>query len=802
MKLNKDGVILKIKGFSMKRLMFKIILLSLSSSLFPLEIKGKILNADSFYPLSGKTVILRSTTFDEPIIITTGDDGSFKFENLSEGFYQIEIKAIGFYPEKKTLTLKKNENLTFYLTPLPTASLGEVEIKGEREKIATSKTTIDRKTIQKSITGIGDPLDVLKKMPGVESISTGDLSTGTKLSIRGGQGFETIGFLDDAVVNFFYHRIIPDSVFIDDIIEEISLYKGVVPVEYGQLMSGMLNVKSISPPEGVHGKLNLGLLNTYLTVYGKTPDEKWSWVSGIRRTHYDLIFSLFIQESSMMKFTLPYYIDSHGKLEYRGNNDIISLIYLYSLEPATFTNLGLLTNTEGETINFKGNFKFQYFMSALKWKHIFNPYFFIEQNLGFELDQTETAIQVYSNEAFTMSSDNNLKYKFKATYYPIENIAIKTGGEMSYYPVLEFSNIIQGLYTNILTKQEEFTNFLESYARTNCLILSCFLSTEIEILEKKLLLTPGIRANYFQYVEKYSLDPRMTLEYRINEKHKVYTSAGYLSMLPADPLILSTLTENREEFQIPGIWHYIVGENSKFSEYWEISSEAYLKQYVNVLSRVSNVQIEYKTTDNKLYIYGIEILLKKNPGGTPLYGWLSASIRDNLTYVTEGRDPNQFSGFTISVDDNGNIVGDISTGYEYASPPLNEWFHFLTYKFNITLIWEFLKNFSLTLEGNYESGEYFTPIEGSTTCTIGTNIIYIPKYGKYLSEKMPDYHEINLKLEWTPKLFGLPCGLYIQVNNIYNNRRFYYKYNADYSEKEKIYYPIGIYGYGGVWIRW
>ncbi|MGC8764437.1 MAG: TonB-dependent receptor [Brevinematia bacterium] len=781
----------------------KIIIISLIPAfIFSLEIKGRVLNKDTQKPISDAIILLHNSK-GEIINTRTEKNGDFVLNDLEEDSYELEVKILDFFPEKRSLTLKKSEGLVFYLSPLPTASLGEIEVKGEREKTGASKTTVDRKTLQKAVASItGDPVEVVKKMPGVESTATGDFGTSSKISIRGGQGFETIGLFDGIQIDYFYHRVIPDTIFIDDLIDEVTIYKGVAPVEYGQLMSGLLDVKTIKPPVGFHGKANFGLLNTYLTLYGSTEDEKWQWLCGLRRTHYDLIFSLFLQKADTeMKITIPYYVDSQGKLIYNGEDDKVSVTYIYSLEPGLISNIGN-TNKSGETNSFYGEINYQYFIGGLQWKHIFSTSFFVDQQLSGALNYQKGHMGASSNEFFNEIIDNNIRYKIAANYYPVESIGLKLGFETIYYPDLIYSYRGKGLYTNIITQQAEFTNFFDEYTRTNFLVISGFSVCEFELFDKKIFFSPGIRINYFNYFDKFSYDPRFNLEYRFNEDNRVYISVGYLSQFTTEPYVLGLLTDNKDDLNIPGVWHYVAGEKSKFFDYWEISLEGYLKQYVNVLSRVSNISLCFKTTDNRLDIYGIEILVKKNPCGVPIYGWLSGSIMNKWAYVKEGEDPNSFRGFQFNGDDSGNISSSVHTAWEYANPPLNEWFNIWAYKFNLTAIWDFLKNWSLTGEFIYESRGYYTPVESVKTITIGTNTIYIPQYGKYLSEKLPDYHQLNLKLEWNPTIFGLPWGFYIQVINLYNNKEVYYTYNEDYSEKKVIHSPLGIYGFGGFWVKW
>jgi len=777
------------------------LLIFFPSIIFSLEIKGKILSKENQKPLGDVVIILKDEK-NQSFTKSTEKDGSFYFTELEEGAYEIEVKAIGFYSEKKSFYLKKNETFTFYLSPLSTVSLGEIEVKGEKEKVTSSKITIDRKTIQKASASItSDPLEIVKKMPGVDT-ATYDMGNPSKLGIRGGGGYESSGLLDGILLNYFYHNIIADSIFIDELIDEIVLYKGVVPVEYGQVMSGILDAKTITPPQGFHGKLDLGVLNTYLTVCGTTEDEKWSYLWGIRRTHYDLVLRLFLQQSDMI-FTLPYYIDSQGKISYSGENDKISILYVYSFEDGMITNLAN-TNKEGKTNDLYGQINNNYFVCGLKWQHIFSSKFFIDQQASFALNNQKSRVIYGGDELYLGNNEKNLRYKITGNYFPFDNFGLKAGFEGIYYPELTYSNFIKGDYTNILTQQVEYTNFTEKYGKSDFLVLSPFLGCDIELFDKKVLLSSGIRYNYFTYIRKSSFDPRGTIEYRIDKNNKVYLSAGYLSQFPSDSFVLTFFPSDKEKLAIPGVWHYVIGESSKFFDLWEFSIEGYLKKYENLLETVSNIGIEITTTDGRLDIYGLEILLKKNPGEFPFYGWLSLSIMDKWSYLTEGVDPNRYVGMNFNIDpQTGDISGGINSAWEYAHQPPNEWCRELSYKVNLTVAWEFLKNWSITVEGNYKSGAYYTPVTNATAITIGTNTIYVPEYGKYNSEKLPDYHELNLKLEWTPVLWNLPCGFYIQIMNIYNNKPLYrYNYNEDYSEKEPVYSPVGIYGLGGFWIKW
>ncbi|MCX7882459.1 MAG: TonB-dependent receptor [Brevinematales bacterium] len=762
-----------------------------------LLLEGRLVHRLTLLPVPNGTVIL-SVSNHLPRFATSDESGRFIFDDVPQGFLVLETKAVGFYPEKISFVLQRNTVFPIYLTPLPTASGGEIEVTAERQR-AIPKTTVGRTDIQKSSASLtSDPLDTLKKMPGVESIASRDLSTGSKLSVRGGEGFETAADLDGLfLVSFFHRGLLPDSLFIDDMIEEMALYKGVAPADYGQILSGFLAVRQINPPVGFHGKFNCGLLSTYLTLYGKTSDERWQWATGIRRTHYDLVLPLFFQETTDTRAVqVPYYLDSHGKVQYKTFSDEFLLSYLVSLEPGYFTNLE-------PTREIKGRFFYLYAGINLAWIHRWSSNLMIEQSLSFLHHDTTAGLDFQTNVKTHLRDTGILsRYRVVPRFFLSEDFSLVGGGEVMVYPHLAYSNLIRGTYTNILTLQVEATNFAEVSAQTNTTFFAVFGGLEWSLWEKQVILSPGFRVGYFPVVRRVSFDPRINAEWRLSRENILFMGVGHLSQWPTEPYLFAFYTSNQQYREIPGVWHAVIGTRLLFNDFWEITTETYAKHYENPVTRTSNLHMEFQSGGMKKEIVGIELLLRKRKGGIPWYGWISGSLMNQWFFLEEGIDPNSFSGVSISVDEQGTMQSGILSAWQFDQPPRGRWFSIPSYKANLTAMWDFAKNWSLTVEFRYESRGVVTPVEGADVLLIGTNAVYVPRYGAFLSEKLPDSHQLNLKLEWTPLWFGLPCGIYLQVMNIYNFRDVFYTYTPDYSLRKTNFSPLGIYGYGGVWVRW
>jgi hypothetical protein len=115
-------------------------------------------------------------------------------------------------------------------------NLKEVEITSEKNDHNVSRPEMstfkmDIKTIQ-SIPALFGEVDIIKAiqmLPGVQSVSEG--SSG--FSVRGGFSDQNLIILDDATVYNASHMLGFFSVFNNDAIKDVTLYKGDIPAEYG-----------------------------------------------------------------------------------------------------------------------------------------------------------------------------------------------------------------------------------------------------------------------------------------------------------------------------------------------------------------------------------------------------------------------------------------------------------------------------------------------------------------------------------------------------------------------------------------
>jgi len=385
---------------------------------------------------------------------------------------------------------------------------------------------------------------------------------------------------------------------------------------------------------------------------------------------------------------------------------------------------------------------------------------------------------------------------------------------------MEVSNLISLENTNISFSNGNTVTNVSSYNfymfiedeltplsfNTNLGIYTVFVDNDFSFFDKFLRLKFGLRSSYFDIINQFSFEPRETIYFDFKNYGYIFLSSGYVNQFITDPKFLYLLKV--EKFKVPGVIHLYAGYNLDFFDSYSFGVEGYFKDYVNMPSLAiyyEKLCAFWEFDNTKRNVYGVEIKFSKKKDILPLYGWISFShyqiwnynekeIPFNVIYFKEFEHP------VASLIEFYSGINDFTAG-DSVQPPVKKWHRGggREYNLNTTTIWDINKNLSITAEFILKSGKYYTPVVGSIKTT---NNSYKPVYGELNSEKLPDWHMQNIKVDYQFKLFGLPCGLYVQIFNIYNNKVVTrYAYNEDFTGKYPVYSDFGILGHGSLWIK-
>ena len=177
-----------------------------------------------------------------------------------------------------------------------TEQLDEVVVTSNsaRQRIQNVQTgaeviQIEDLTSAPQLFGENDIMRSIQLLPGVKSES--DASSG--FQVRGGTSVQNQVLFDNAPVYNVGHMAGLFSAFNDDALASATLYKGLLPAQYGGASSAVLDVTGRTGNRtGWHGGATIGLLSAKGTFEGPIIKDKASFLITARRTYMDMFLKL------------------------------------------------------------------------------------------------------------------------------------------------------------------------------------------------------------------------------------------------------------------------------------------------------------------------------------------------------------------------------------------------------------------------------------------------------------------------------------------------------------------------------
>lgn len=646
--------------------------------------------------------------------------------SLPPGKYNINYSYIGYQSELKAVELNKNQTINIDLEST-LSELNEVVISGTRtdENVRAPEMSLvkmDIKTIRKvpALLGEIDVIKVLQLLPGVQSTSEG--STG--FSVRGGSADQNLIILDEATIHNASHLMGFFSVFNNDAVKDVTLYKGDIPAAYGGRLSSLLDVRmrdGNAKKFGITG--SIGTVSSKLTLEGPILKDKTTYLVSGRRTYADL-FLPFAKDENVRNNKL-YFYDFNLKLAHviDENNRIYLSSYIgRDTFKSQFASIGFGNQT-----------------ASLRWNHLFSKKLFFNLSLIYSNYDYELGTPEGDANSFKWSSKmRDYSARFDFTYYLSGKHTFRYGATTMFHEFFPGT-------ANGMGSESAFTEFKmpAQYAFEH----SLYVSDEYKTTEK-LSFKYGLRfaifqnvgtGTYYNFDENYNpvdsvvyakgdffntystLEPRIAFTYLVNTVSSIKGSyshtAQYLALAQnstaGTPLDIWFPATQNVKPQLSN--QYAIGYFRNFKQnMYEASVEVYYKSLKNVIDFRDHAQLllnQYIEGELRIgtgYSYGIETMLRKNDG--LLTGWIS------YTYSRSFRD-----------------IPEINYGTQYRAP------YDKPHAINIVASYEISKRLSTSATWVYATG---LPVTFPTGRAVIGNAV-IPIYSNRNAYRMPDYHRLD-----------------------------------------------------------
>lgn len=562
--------------------------------------------------------------------------------NLVPGEYILIFSYVGYQSQVKNIDLKADLKINVELTE-DIHQMEEVTIRAERRNnnvssVEMSVNQLPIKSIRRIPTLMGE-VDVIKAiqlLPGVQAAAEG--SSG--FSVRGGNPDQNLILLDEATVYNASHLMGFFSVFNNDAVKDVRLYKGDIPAEYGGRLSSLLDVRmkngNLKKFSGTGG---IGSISSRLTLEGPLVKDKTSFVASGRRTYLDL-FLPFAKSKDVRESTL-YFYDFNMKVNHI-INDNNRLYFSGYFGRDVFEN------------KFAG-MEFGNRTFSLRWNHIFSNNLFsnftlIQSKYDYHLGTPEGEANSFLWESSML--DYGLKADF--TWYLTPENTIKFGMLTTYHT-------FEPGYARGLGEQSLLSKFAlpENYALENGIYVS-----DEQSLGEKIKLKYGLRLSSFHNIgestvynyddnynigdssvyskgeffnDYYALEPRTAATYLINERSSLKLSYSrtvqYIHLAQnstaGTPLDLWFPSSPNVDPQFSD--QVAAGYFRNFiDDRLETSVEAYYKKMKNAIdfkdhaSLLLNPYMEGELRIGEASSYGLEFLIRKTDGR--LNGWISYTL--------------------------------------------------------------------------------------------------------------------------------------------------------------------------------
>ena len=594
-------------------------------------------------------------------------------------------------------------------------------------------------TATPSLFGENDVMRALQLLPGVKAESDASSS----FQVRGGTAAQNLILYDNAPVYNVGHLAGLFSAFNDDALGSATLYKGLLPAQFGGASSAVLDLTGrTGNKHDWHGGASIGLLSAKGTIEGPIVKDKASFLVTARRTYMDA----FLKLTDDFRNNTLYFYDINAKLD-----------WTISQHDQLF--LSFFTGYDRTALEDMIDIRWSNLASSLKWLHHFGGNSYAQTTLLYSGYLTDNGIDIFGMNIWF-------------------NGHIRQGSlRQDFHLDLGKHQLDAGLSSALLNVKSAEWQFVSKHVKEQRRAWenACWLNG-IFHLSDRLTASAGLRAVtfsplggslyydieengdigwYYNYNKNQIVKTYFTLEPRasLNDQFSILNAPFSIKLAYArtsqhihalrnqntsTPFDRYTLSSNIVEPEIADQISLGIFAATPDQAY-DVSLEGYYRKVDHVLdyrdgkSFSSEIEIERLILPGEGKGYGAELAIRKNTG--KLTGWLAYTLswsKTRIPGVNGGRwyDPNNDRRHDIS------IVG----------------------------MYQLSKRWTLNGAWVFNTGQAFTAPSGKYQ--IEDNWIYY--YAERNGYRAPDYHRLDVSAVWSKRYRRSTHEWVFSIYNLYN----------------------------------
>ena len=727
-------------------------------------VRGVITDKDSKEPIPFANIIVKDSN---PSLGTTSDEnGSFVLNNVPIGKQTLIVSFVGY----ETITLS-NINVTAGKEVLLNIglienleNLDEVIITAEKKKEKTvnefatvSARSLNIQEASQYAASFDDPARQVQNFAGVTG--NGD-DLNNEIVIRGNSPNTLLWRLEGVEIpnpnHFVYSTGGAVSMLSSNVLDKTDFFTSAFPAEYGNGLAGVFDLRF---RKGNNKKrettIDAGFLGLGIATEGYfSKKSEASYLLNYRYSTPSILKSIGIN------------LSEGGNLNYQ---DLNYNINLPTSKMETFNVYGLYgkntiksseTDSESEeqgtqttgVFETNSNNDVSTFITGIGHRIFLKDRTYLKTNISYSSDDANLKEETKNNgvinplsgsefdskiEAFRLSSFINHKFNAKHTIRTGLTLSHLKEKTISYHTGTNAEGHLVPTNDNVDGNSNVFQSYFQwKYRATD-----------------KLTLNSGLHFLHFAKTNSSAVEPRLGLNYKLNNKHSLSFGAGlhsraerlstYLVKADANTQFLNT------NLGLSKALHYVLGYSWRLSKNTHFKAEAYYQNLFNL--PVDNTgQTGYNVINAQLFdVFNITDIPLTNDGKGKNYGiefTLERFLNKGFYYLT-----------TLSLYDSKYKIGNSS----YYNTRFNG-----NYVFNFLAGKEFKignksnKTLGVNAKFNLTGGQRFTAIDELASIANQTEIFSTIPY----TEKVKDYYRLDLGInyQWNKKKSTHSLGLNIQ----------------------------------------
>ncbi|VAW87769.1 hypothetical protein MNBD_GAMMA16-238 [hydrothermal vent metagenome] len=716
-------------------------------------------------PIEGATVVINEgDVYDE-----TGKTGKIEFSDIATP-NKVKVLAAGFETLEEQVPQNRTK-ITLYLEPFFIEGEG-LKVSAERLVEKASKLTLSSAELIKSAGSGGDPLKAITALPGIIATSEGS----AEVYMRGSNGNENITWVNNAPVGYLYHFGGFQSTINPALIEDINVFLGGFPVQYGDALGGVIDAKLRAPKnDRMRYKFDISTITSSFLIEGPAGETGGDsfFIAG-RRSYLDLIFSPGDASKAFADddeddpdriLLVPRFYDFQALYRHQLNNGYLDS-YLFTAGDEMEMEIRSSAKSDPQLAG-EAREKIEYQTAGLTWQQRWNS----------RWDSIATLAYIHEKSAARLGRDE-LGESF---YARVGEKTLYLQPELRWSPQIDsqFSVGLDSAYAEIpvdvyapRSNTEDDPNFdftsqkkyrLNKMLRANA--ISPFikyrqqwtkrLSTQLGLRHTNIELTGGFHTHKFS--------PRATLEYKLPPDTLLTATWGQYIQMPSGEEVV-------ESFGNPALLmteaeHRILGIEHQINPLYSVRAEIYHKPMKNlVIVLDENDPPDNYSNRGTGEAYGFDLFIKRTPSQGKI-GWISLSWASS-------RRTNEITGITR------DFSGDQPLTFiaVWGQPFGGNW-----------------KRWDWSIKAQVNSGRPYTAIIDRNREVPGDSTSrWIATYGKHNAERLPTYYKVDLRIGREVLLKESKLKVYLDLQNVtFAKNIVEYDYGNEY---EKINNPTEVTG--------